>query len=118
MYFENSEKLVTDRGKDIKVDSPKPRAVEVGLRLAMEKYGKELDVNGSAEYKKTLVDVAVKNKLDVSFKDPELNRLMEKQRAVFEKGENIIAKAEQAQKVEHSKTPTQEQNQPNKGWSR
>ncbi|WP_337913653.1 LPD7 domain-containing protein [Vibrio cholerae] len=127
-YYQGDEKLVTDRGKTILIEQATNNAVEIGLRLAIEKYGNHLDIKGTQEYKQQVIDIAVTNKLNISFKDKALNEQLMERKAQFEKGEYIITKAEstykssakQAAKEQHqTKEPAhqQPQKQP-KGWER
>lgn len=96
-YYQDSNKLVTDRGKDIIVESQNNKAIEVGLRLAIEKYGKVLDVKGDEEYKKQIIQSAAINKLNITFVDKQMNIELDQARANLTRGENVIAKASHAQ---------------------
>ncbi|WP_188012746.1 LPD7 domain-containing protein [Photobacterium damselae] len=93
-YYAGKDKLITDQGKRIVIEHQSDKAVEIGVRLAIEKYGNELDINGTKEYKQQVIDVVAKNKLNVAFKDEDMNKQLAVRRAQFEKGENIITKAE------------------------
>lgn len=131
-YYEGDNKLVTDRGNNILVEQQSNKAVEIGLRLAIEKYGSHLDIKGTKEYQQQIIDVAVTNKLNISFKDKALNEQLNARKAQFEKGENMITKAERAhkspsqqpaqtQQKAQQKAPTQavqQQPRPTKGWER
>ncbi|EGU30972.1 relaxase [Vibrio ichthyoenteri ATCC 700023] len=121
-YYLGKDKLVTDRGKDVKIENNSDKAVEIGLRLSIEKYGKHLDVRGTQEYKTQLIDVAVKNKLDITFTDKAMNEQFAQRKLEFEKGENIIAKAESKHKEnnpsQEQQQQTTQQKQPAKGWDR
>ncbi|MDR4516170.1 MAG: relaxase/mobilization nuclease domain-containing protein [Nitrosomonas sp.] len=44
------------------------------LQFAIKKYGNHLSVNGSDDFKKSIVQTAVQNKIRVTFDDPELER--------------------------------------------
>ncbi|HGS4434668.1 TPA: LPD7 domain-containing protein, partial [Vibrio cholerae] len=127
-YYQGDEKLVTDRGKTILIEQATNNAVEIGLRLAIEKYGNHLDIKGTQEYKQQVIDIAVTNKLNISFKDKALNEQLMERKAQFEKGEYIITKAEStykssakqaAKEQQQTKEPAhqQPQKQP-KGWER
>lgn len=93
-YYQESDKLITDRGKDIIVESKSNKAIDIGLRLAVEKYGSVLDVNGTDEYKNQIIQSAARNKLNVSFVDKQMNIDLEQARANLNLGRNTIAKAE------------------------
>ena len=124
IYYEGKDKLVTDRGSNVLIDRSSDKAVEIGLRLSIEKYGTHLDIKGTEEYKQKLISVAVKNKLNISFKDKALNEQFISRKQQFEKGENIITKAEvthKAQSKQPEKTAQTEHKQEqktNKGWER
>ncbi|WP_241212193.1 LPD7 domain-containing protein [Vibrio scophthalmi] len=121
-YYLGKDKLVTDRGKSVKIENNSDKAVEIGLRLSIEKYGKHLDIQGTKEYKDQVIDVAVKNKLDITFKDKALNEQFAKRKQEFEKGENIIAKAESKHRDNNNPQEKEQQavdqKQPSKGWDR
>ncbi|PKF50228.1 LPD7 domain-containing protein [Enterovibrio nigricans] len=127
-YYQGNEKLVTDRGNNILVEQESNKAVEIGLRLAIEKYGNHLDIKGTKEYQEKIIDIAVTNKLNISFKDKALNEQLIARKAQFEKGENLITKAENAHKAQSKQTeqgqqkakeqPANQQQKPTKGWER
>jgi len=48
------------------------RGLEAALRMAMHRYGKSIEVNGSEQFKARIVAVAVATKLEVEFDDPAL----------------------------------------------
>ncbi len=107
-YFMDKETIVIDRGDNVHIAQNSDKAIEIGLRLSMEKFGKTLDIRGTEEYKEKLVEVAVKNKLDIQFSDPKLNEMMKEKAQQFRDGENIIQKAERNYKQENEpqKAPT------------
>ncbi|EMC9392157.1 relaxase [Vibrio parahaemolyticus] len=125
-YYEGKEKLVTDRGNNVLIEQQSNKAVEIGLRLAMEKYGNHLDIKGTKEYQQQVVDIAVTNKLNISFKDKALNEMLIAKKAQFEKGENLISKAETAHKTQSKQAEQGQQKaqtvkqpaKPTKGWDR
>lgn len=119
-YYQGKDKIITDRGKDVLIEQQSDKAVEIGLRLAIEKYGKHLDIQGTSKYKDQLIDVAVKNKLDISFKDKALNEKLIERKQQFEKGENIITKAEQSHqsKSQQPEKGQQQEQSTQKGWDR
>lgn len=127
-YYQGNDKLVTDRGNNILVEQQTNKAVEIGLRLAIEKYGNHLDIKGTKEYQAQIIDVAVTNKLNISFKDKALNEQLIARKAQFEKGENLITKAENAHKAQSKQAeqgqqqtkeqPANQQQRPTKGWER
>ncbi|EIK4811122.1 relaxase [Vibrio parahaemolyticus] len=127
-YYQGDEKLVTDRGNNILIEQQSNKAVEIGLRLAIEKYGHHLDIKGTKEYQSQIIDIAVTNKLNISFKNKALNEQLIARKAQFEKGENLITKAENAYKAQSKQAekgqqqakeqPANQQQRPTKGWER
>lgn len=76
-YYSDATKrrrLVIDSGLNVSVTSADdPKAVEIGLRLALQKFGPSLKVEGSDEFKRQLVEVALKTGLRVDFSNQEMN---------------------------------------------
>jgi hypothetical protein len=73
--------LVVDQGQRVRVEAPQDRdAVEIGLRLALQKFGSNLDVQGSDEFKAQLIEAALKNNLAVEFSDPKMRAELEHRR--------------------------------------
>ncbi len=78
VVYSVGDSLVRDEGREVKVPlTPDMKSVEMGLRLAQSKYGKHLNINGSAEFKQMAVDVAVAQKMAVTFVDPEMEKARE-----------------------------------------
>jgi len=83
-YFADKTKkkaLVVDRAEQVQVeDSENKKAVEIGLRLAVQKFGTNLKVEGTEEFKKQTVTAALKIGLQVTFDDPRMNVELERLR--------------------------------------
>jgi Large polyvalent protein-associated domain 7 len=83
-YFADKTKkkaLVVDRAEQVQVeDSKNKKAVEIGLRLAVQKFGTDLKVEGTEEFKKQTVMAALKMGLQVTFDDPRMNAELERLR--------------------------------------
>lgn len=83
-YFADKTKkktLVVDRAEQVRVeDSKNKKAVEIGLRLAVQKFGANLKVEGTEEFKKQTVMAALKMGLQVTFDDPRMNSELERLR--------------------------------------
>lgn len=73
-YQVDGEQAFTDRGRELALDSDDRRAREAALRVAVQKFGPSISVEGSDEYKAELVDIAVRAGIRVDFNDTELNR--------------------------------------------
>ena len=112
-YLMDKEVIVVDRGENVHIAQNSDKAIEIGLRLSMEKFGNTLDIRGTEEYKEKLVEVAVKNNLSIQFSDPKLNEMMKEKAQQFRDGENIIQKAERDYKQENEpqKAPTVDKKQ-------
>ena len=107
-YFHAGKEIVVDRGSAVYTRSEENKAVEIGLRLSIEKFGKTLDVKGTPEYKAQITDIAVKNNLKIEFTDPAMNEMMAQKYAQHHKGMNII---QQAQSQRENKQAQTEQGQ-------
>lgn len=107
-YFHAGKEIVVDRGNAVYTRSEENKAVEIGLRLSIEKFGKTLDVKGTPEYKAQITDIAVKNNLKIEFTDPAMNEMMAQKYAQHHKGMNII---QQAQSQRENKQAQTEQGQ-------
>ncbi|WP_170140641.1 LPD7 domain-containing protein [Kushneria indalinina] len=66
------------------------KLVDVTLSYAVNRYGKNLDINGSQDFKDKIVQSAADNNLDVSFSDSKMNEKLEQLR----EHQNEIRKAE------------------------
>ncbi|MGR5465285.1 LPD7 domain-containing protein, partial [Photobacterium damselae] len=93
-YYLNKDKIVVDRGRDVYLTHPSDKATEIALRLSANKFGTHLDVNGTQEYKDKIVEIAVKEKMPLTFTDPKMNERYQELQAYQEKGMAIIQKAQ------------------------
>jgi len=69
-------------------------SVQAALRLAMERYGHRITVNGSATFKAQVIHAAVTSQLPITFADPALERW--RQQSILNNQEN---KHEQSQRT-------------------
>lgn len=58
--------------------------VAVALQLAKERFGSTLTINGTAEFKKLVIEAAAKNGIDVHFTDKAMNQGLAERRAELE----------------------------------
>jgi hypothetical protein len=58
--------------------------VAVALQLAKERFGSTLTINGTAEFKKLVIEAAAKNGIDVHFTDKAMNQGLADRRAELE----------------------------------
>lgn len=123
-YFHAGKEIVVDRGNAVYTSSEENKAVEIGLRLSIEKFGKTLDVQGTPEYKAQITDIAVKNNLKIEFTDPAMNEMMAQKQAQHHKGMNIIQQARSQREnkpspIDQGQQQTAQQTQkPGTTWTR
>ena len=120
MYYADDAKtlpILLDTGREVQVLDHEVESVEVGLRLALQKFGRAIEVHGTDEFKAQVLSVVLRTGLHVDFKDPalaaELQRLKAPQLPVIEparKTEEEI-EAEYAGEV-YGVDPDQHQNEP------
>lgn len=91
MYFADDAKtlpILLDTGREVQVLDHEIESVEVGLRLALQKFGRSIEVHGTDEFKSQVLAVVLRTGLHVDFKDPamaaELQRLKAPQLPVIE----------------------------------
>ena len=109
--------LVIDSGQRVTVAAVKDsQAVEAGLRLAVHKFGPGLKIEGSEEFKRQVIDAALKTGLRVEFDSKAMNDELRRRRAERDelqaRGKAFIAsereKAEQAKAPKEPATPAPE----------
>ncbi|OED34109.1 hypothetical protein AB832_08380 [Flavobacteriaceae bacterium (ex Bugula neritina AB1)] len=102
-YYEDKVNIVTDEGKKVHVKQTSNTAIELALRISMEKFGNTLDVKGTKDYKEKAIMVVAKEGLNVKFTDPAMNQKLQERRQQMEKGRNIIQAASKAYRAADSK---------------
>lgn len=109
--------LVIDSGQRVTVAAVKDsQAVEAGLRLAVQKFGPGLKIEGSEAFKRQVIDAALKTGLRVEFDSKAMNDELQRRRAERDelqaRGKAFIAsereKAEQARAPKEPATPAPE----------
>lgn len=109
--------LVIDSGQRVTVAAAKDsQAVETGLRLAVQKFGPGLRIEGSDEFKRQVIEAALKTGLRVEFDSKAMNDELTRRRAERDdlqaRGKAFIAsereKAEQAKAPKEPATPAPE----------
>jgi len=63
-------RLFTDTGREVRTYLNTHQELETALRLAVQKFGTKLTINGTDEYKKVVQDVVASSDLRVRFADP------------------------------------------------
>lgn len=87
---------IRDTGEQLKLDAEQGGDLAAAVRLAREKYGDHLTVEGDAKFKAAVVEAAVLSGQAVTFSDPE----MERRREVLEQMKAAEQEGEQAQEQE------------------
>lgn len=78
VVYSAGDSLVRDEGRAVKVPlTPDTKSVEMAIRLAQSKYGNTLDISGSDDFKQMVVDVAVSQKINIKFKNPDMEKARE-----------------------------------------
>ena len=87
-YYADKSKqraLLIDSGKTIDVMQAKDgQAVEAGLRLAVQKFGNNLKIDGSKEFKQQVIEFALKAGLQVTFENKAMNDELHRRRVEYE----------------------------------
>lgn len=100
---EQDQAILVDSGRLVQVLDQSEVAVETGLRLALQKFGQQLDVHGSPEFKSAVIDVVMRTGLRVEFKDPALAAELERLRATVRVSQPATArKSEQEAEAEYA----------------
>lgn len=60
-----------DVGHEVRLLKVDDKTIETGLRFAMQKFGKSIDIVGDSEFKKRAVEIAMERGIDVEFTDRE-----------------------------------------------
>ena len=105
-----SRALVIDSGQRVTVAAAKDsQAVETGLRLAVQKFGPGLKIEGSDEFKRQVIEAALKTGLRVEFDSKAMNDELTRRRAERDdlqaRGKAFIAS--EREKAEQAKAPKQ-----------
>lgn len=90
---------VRDTGERLRLDVEKGGDLAAVVRLAREKYGDHLSVDGDEQFKKAVVEAAVASGQAVTFADP----AMERRRQVLQEVVNAKTEAEQVRGLDESK---------------
>lgn len=82
IFFKGNDKLFeTHPGGTSLVGEPSFDKVATALSYSLQRYGNPLEITGTDEFRKQLVEVSAANDLKVSFSDPALNEALEARRA-------------------------------------
>lgn len=98
-YYVNGKQAFTDQGSRLTFAKHRSEQdeIEAGLRVSVQKFGKEVNVRGSEEFKRQAIEVAVVRGIDLKFSDPAMSATYDKLKAA--------RAAELAQKARTGQTP-------------
>ena len=74
-YQRNGAALLVDQGKSVRLWQNHQDAIEIGLRLAQQKFGPVLELTGPLEFQMEAARVAADARLYVEFADAAINRI-------------------------------------------
>ncbi len=103
-YYYDDKMIVKDNGREVQITRTEEKAIEIGLRLSIEKFGSNLDVKGTQDYKDMVADIAAIKGLKVQFTDSKMNERYQDAVAQMNLGRNTIEKAEQ-HLTQHNEPP-------------
>lgn len=90
-YYADQEKrraVLIDSGHRVTVaDSKDSKAVEAGLRLAVQKFGPNIKLEGSEEFKRQVIEAALKTGVRVEFSNDGMNVELHRRRAEREEAQ-------------------------------
>lgn len=73
---ERDNSKVIDKGTHLKLVNTSDEVLLKSLQMATEKYGKRLKINGSDAFKSRVISLAIKHKLDISFQDKNMQKVL------------------------------------------
>lgn len=74
-YQRNGAALLVDQGKSVRLWQNDQDAIEIALRLALQKFGPVLELSGPLEFQMEAARVAADARLNVEFGDGAINRI-------------------------------------------
>lgn len=83
-YQRNGTALLVDQGKSVRLWQNDQDAIEIGLRLAQQKFGPVLELSGPLEFQMEAARVAADARLHVEFADGAINRIFVERRHMLQ----------------------------------
>lgn len=76
-YKINEESKVLDKGNHLKINinNNKSNEILIVLKMAMAKYGNELDITGTDDFKREVIKVVYEHNLNIVFKDQKMQQI-------------------------------------------
>lgn len=114
------ETLFRDTGKHLSFPTSNERSkIEVGLDYAINRYGTNLDIRGTKEFKASIVEIAAEKNLDITFSDKKMNQQLADKKAEMgiTNSQNQVSQGVDSQTYTPSKgaTPRAETKAPDAG---
>jgi hypothetical protein len=80
-YQRAGRDVLRDQGRSVQMLQTDDKTIETGLRLAQQKFGRQLALSGPKEFQERAARIAADAGLKVEFTDPNLNRIMRERTA-------------------------------------
>lgn len=91
-YDQKARAVLRDTGQRVGVEQEERAAIEAGLRLAVEKFGTTLKINGTDDFKRAVVEIAVRKGMGIEFSDPAMNQQARDYAEALKLGREFIRK--------------------------
>ncbi|MEC5218661.1 hypothetical protein RCH09_003635 [Actimicrobium sp. GrIS 1.19] len=76
-YSREGREVLRDTGRSVRMMQSDDKSIELGLRLALQKFGPSFSVSGPQAFQESLARVAADAGIKVQFKNEALNKLMQ-----------------------------------------
>lgn len=90
-YSEQGVPVLVDQARAIRVLLEADANIEMGLRLAIARFGRNLDISGPTSFRQAVARIVVAQGLDVNFTDPALQEQIAMMRTTDEKERQAAA---------------------------
>jgi hypothetical protein len=118
-WCERDRCLMQDCGDRVRIIDTSDAVIEVGLRLALTKFGPDLQINGSDAFKKAVARIAAEAGLEVTFNPPEVQVELERLRTQNQAATLFHPSLPNSETKLGSSEQSREQNRKEeKGWER
>lgn len=82
----NDQSKIIDKGNHLKITNANDEALLKALEMAKQKYGKQLQITGDDKFKMKVINLVHKHKLDIGFKDPKMQQVLDAAKAQERRG--------------------------------
>jgi hypothetical protein len=83
-YLKDGKAVLDDEGRSLRLWEADDGSIELGLRLAQQKFGSTLELAGPEEFKLAAARIAAQAGMRVEFSEPALNEAMNEHKAAIE----------------------------------